>query len=290
MKRCLITGGSGFVGRHFQTRLRGMFDITNIDIKDGHDCRDFFRWSTEKFDLVIHLAAIVGGRLTIEGNPLSVATDLAIDASMFNWALRTRPEQVVYFSSSAAYPISQQTHVDSRLTEDMISLDNISKPDLTYGWSKLTGEYLSSFLKSENIKTYVFRPFSGYGPDQDLDYPFPSYIKRGVDGDNPFVIWGPGTQTRDFIHIEDIVSAVLRAIKYDFPHTVNLGTGVSTSFKDLAAMVSRIVGYDPEILFDMSKPVGVSHRVADISLLRTLYSPVISLEDGIRDAVSRFRK
>ena len=101
----LITGHKGFCGRHFVRKLH-RHNITGIDIRAGKDCRDFFRTSKKKFDLVIHLAAIVGGRETIEGQPLSVATDLSIDAEMFNWAVSTKQKRVIYYSSSAAYPIS----------------------------------------------------------------------------------------------------------------------------------------------------------------------------------------
>jgi hypothetical protein len=115
--KILITGHKGFVGRNFVKALPDS-DITGIDLKDGNDCRDFFKTNTDQFDLVIHLAAIVGGRATIEGEPLSVATDLSIDAEFFNWVQSTKPKNVVYFSSSAAYPIDlQTTHRRHRLAE-----------------------------------------------------------------------------------------------------------------------------------------------------------------------------
>jgi len=94
--KILITGHKGFVGRHFVAALPDS-EITGIDLKDGNDCRDYFKNNKTKFDLVIHLAAIVGGRATIEGEPLSVATDLSIDAEFFNWVHETKPTHVVYF-------------------------------------------------------------------------------------------------------------------------------------------------------------------------------------------------
>ena len=165
----LITGHKGFVGRYFVQRYSGHNNIIGIDLKEGNDVRDFFKKDQTSFDLVIHLAAVVGGRQTIENSPISVAVDLSIDAELFSWCLRTKPKHVIYFSSSAAYPISYQ-YRDSgiKLKEDMINLDNIRSPDLTYGWAKLTGEYLAKFIINEGINTTIFRPFSGYGSDQDL--------------------------------------------------------------------------------------------------------------------------
>lgn len=280
--KILITGSKGFVGKYFIKKLdTTKNDICQVDIKDGIDCRDFFKHSDIQFDLVIHLAAIVGGRETIEGRPLAVADNFSIDSEFFQWCLKTKPKKVVYFSSSAAYPVEYQTESNAKLlTEDMCTYDFPKKPDMTYGFSKLIGEYLSSFV--DNV--YVFRPFSGYGSDQDLSYPFPSYIKRAKERDDPFVVWGNGKQTRDFIHIEDIVEAVLLAVNLDVKGPINLGWGRATSFLDLADLVSKEAGYSPNILTLPEKPVGCMHRVSDNSKMLSFYTPKITLEEGIRMA------
>jgi nucleoside-diphosphate-sugar epimerase len=283
--KILITGSDGFVGRHFR-RVLGNHEIYPLDINTGVDARDFFRNAEYSVDLVIHLAAVVGGRETIERSPLKVAVDLSIDAEMFQWALRTKPGRVVYFSSSAAYPVAlQQLEHRTRLTEDDIDLDNISSPDMTYGLAKLAGEYQAKFLEAEGIRTHVFRPFSGYGTDQDLGYPFPSYILRALRKDNPVVIWGNGEACRDFIHIDDVVQAVLAAIDNDVQGPVNLGTGRATSFNELAALCSKAANYSPEYQHLLEKPVGVEYRVADNTKMSTFYTPKISLEEGIERAL-----
>jgi len=277
--KILITGHKGFVGKYFMRKYSN-HDIIGIDIKDGNDCRDYFKQSDDKFDLVIHLAAIVGGRQTIDNNPLSVATDLSIDSEMCQWALRTKPSRIIYFSSSAAYPTKLQTD-KYQLKESDIDLNDVSNPDMTYGWAKLTGEFLLQFLKTENIKTNVFRPFSGYGTDQDLDYPFPSYIKRANDLSDPFDIWGDGNQVRDFIHMQDIVDAVDAAIREDIDFPVNLGSGIATSFNELFAVVTSLKGYSAKPNHIQSAPVGVQYRVCDPSKMLSFYTPKISLEEGI---------
>lgn len=288
MKKVLITGHRGFVGRNFCKYFEAEHDVvlTGIDLMDGLDIRHFCKHSKEKYDLVIHLAAIVGGRTTIEGSPLAVATDLSIDAEVFNWALTTKPEHFVYFSSSAAYPVNLQTaSVDVQLSEEMIDLSNISNPDLTYGWAKLTGEYLAQFLERGGVKVHVFRPFSGYGSDQSLQYPFPMYIDRAKKRENPFEIWGDGTQTRDFIHIDDIVRAVMRAVEFDVQGPVNLGWGIGTSFNGLARMVTEEAGYSPEFHHVLDAPIGVINRVANPQKMLSFYEPKITLQEGIRRAL-----
>ena len=242
--KILITGDEGFVGTNFKKHLDTKKNqITGIDIKNGRDVRDFFAKDDTKFDVVIHLAAIVGGRATIEGNPLAVAADLAIDADLFQWALRTRPGHLVYFSSSAAYPIFlQRAEYKQKLKEWDINLDHIRTPDMTYGWAKLSGEKLASYARAEGLGITVLRPFSGYGTDQSLDYPFPSFIKRGREKEAPFNVWGKGTQVRDFIHIEDIVRATFEAITNKV-EVSNLCSGRATSFIDLAELVMMQAGY-----------------------------------------------
>lgn len=287
--KILITGHEGFVGRYF-LRKYDNHDIVGVDIKSGCDAIDFFRTDETHFDLVIHLAAIVGGRATIEGQPLSVANDLAIDALAFNWALKTKPKKFVYFSSSAAYPVSYQGWSWTRLGERLIDLNDVRQPDLTYGWAKLTGEMLASYVQAEGIDTYIFRPFSGYGEDQDLDYPFPSFIKRGVERDDPFVIWGDGEATRDFIHMEDVVNAVVAALEWDIQYPVNLGTGRATSFNELAKLVVAEVGYSPEFKHILDAPQGVKHRVCVPDRMLAFYKPKITLEEGIARAVKYFTK
>jgi nucleoside-diphosphate-sugar epimerase len=281
----LITGHKGFVGKYFIDKYQD-HNILGIDIKDGNDARDFFKENDSSFDLVIHLAAVVGGRQTIERSPISVAVDLSIDSEFFGWCLRTKPKHIIYFSSSAAYPIEYQYRdSDVLLKENMIDLDNIKSPDLTYGWAKLTGEYLAKFVSNEGIKTTIFRPFSGYGADQDLSYPFPSFIKRGLEKQNPFQIWGDGKQVRDFIHIKDIIDAVDECVKNSITGTYNLGTGIPTSFNDLCRIICNNVGYNPTIEHIESAPVGVMYRVCDPTKMLKFYKPKISLDEGINMAL-----
>ena len=283
--KILITGDAGFVGRHFRKYFEGQgHEIVGVDIVNGVDARDFFRTDNTYFDRVIHLAAVVGGRKLIEGSPLSLAVDLAIDAEMFGWALRTRPGCITYFSSSAAYPIKWQSieHCYT-LREDDINLNQIMTPDLSYGWAKLTGEMLAGHARMKGIKVHIFRPFSGYGSDQALDYPFPSFIKRGIDRADPFQIWGDGEQVRDFIHIDDIVEACIAGCESDVD-VANLCTGIPTSFNDLQRIVAEVAGYEPQVEHLPKEPTGVHYRVGNPKLMLTFYTPKISLREGIERA------
>lgn len=320
MRRTLITGGLGFVGSHFAKRLFKTDDVTVVDTNetcpiaryvppgraryDYRDIREWMRRGPPDSDLIIHCAAVVGGRQNIEGDPLAVATDLSIDAEFFNWLAKHKFKgKVVYFSSSAAYPIwMQHESAKRKLKENFIYHDGaVERPDMTYGWAKLTGEYLAQFAaKQYGIDVVIYRPFSGYGEDQDLCYPFPALVKKVLDKsvlnfESPVAVWGSGEQCRDFIHIDDIVDAVMETMDILQPgEALNLGTGHAVSFNDLIGrIVCSIVDSDGEfckIFRDTTKPEGVFYRVADVTKLYKLYVPKISLDEGIRRMVAHYRK
>jgi len=286
--KILITGSEGFVGRNFLSFFESRnYQVTKVDVKNGVDARFFFATDQTHFDLVIHLAAVVGGRATIEGNPLAVATDLAIDSDLFQWALRTRPGRIVYFSSSAAYPTELQSAQSAhQLKESDIDLSDIRTPDLTYGWVKLTGEMLAKYAREQGLKVTILRPFSGYGEDQDLDYPFPSFIARGRAKADPFKVWGTGTQVRDFIHIKDVVVGTIAAFEADV-EVANLCTGRGTNFLELAQIVMKTAKYSAPILTNPEAPVGVANRVGNPEFMLSFYQPRITLEEGVYLALNK---
>jgi nucleoside-diphosphate-sugar epimerase len=283
--KVLITGHRGFLGSHLVGHyLQQGADLTLVDIVEGNDARDFFRKSERQYDIVWHMAGVIGGRKGIEGQPLSVAVDLSIDAEYYNWIMRTKPKHAVYMSSSAAYPTYLQARGNQfYLCEDDIDLTRVENPDYTYGWSKLTGEYLAQFV--EGTKMHIFRPFSGYGGNQALDYPFPSFIRRAIRRDDPFEIWGDGEQVRDFVHVNDLIDCMLAAVDCDVDGPVNIGWGRPTSFNNLADMVTSVVGYTPEKNHIINNPVGVDYRVCDNSKMLEFYTPKITLEQGIDMAI-----
>jgi nucleoside-diphosphate-sugar epimerase len=287
---CLLTGDAGFVGRHFLERLKADgWDIEGCDIRRGmtEDCRRVFEGSTH-YDLVVHCAAIVGGRAKIEGAPMAVADNLSIDAGLWQWALRTRPGRVVYFSSSAAYPVVLQTGSTpwTLAEEDMHIADGIRQPDQTYGLAKLVGEIQASLVREEGVPVTVIRPFSGYGTDQPTDYPFPAFIDRALAKTDPFTVWGDGQQVRDWVHIDDIVELTMACVEAGVDGPVNACTGRPTSFDELATIVCREAGYMPDLHHVLDAPSGVQYRVGSPAVMNTIHTPAVSLEEGVRRAMT----
>lgn len=241
-----------------------------------------------RFDEVYHLASVVGGRALIEGDPLMVGIDLAIDSCFYLWAAKiNRPQRILYASSSAAYPtVKQGDRGAVALEESMIDFVNgFMQPDYTYGWSKLTGEYLGQIAAQVyKLKVAIVRPFSGYGEDQDLTYPVPSIALRVAARQNPVIVWGSGLQGRDFVHIDDCVEAcVLACRKISDGSAINIGTGMLTSFLDLAKQMIEIEGYRASVQGTDNKPIGVAQRYCDPSNMSNVlgWSPRISLQEGL---------
>jgi nucleoside-diphosphate-sugar epimerase len=285
--RALVSGDAGFIGRNFARRLLADgWDVVGFDIKTGNDARKLFPHNNDYgYDLLIHAAAVVGGRTAIDGDPLGIAQNMGIDHAALSWAVRTGTP-VLYFSSSAAYPVALQVGRGRPLGEmDLQLRGKVGMPDQTYGWSKVTGEVMVDAARKAGATVSVVRPFSGYGTDQDTDYPFPAFIARAKAKADPFDVWGSGQQTRDFIHIDDIYAASMAIVGSGTTEPVNLCTGTSTSFLDLARMVTLEAGYHPEIRPLPDKPVGCKHRVGDPRLMRRYWEPKVSLRDGIRRAL-----
>lgn len=301
----LVTGSAGFVGRHMVAALaRAGWKVFGCDVVSPHpppsvregvhvlgwmDCRKVFA-APERYDLIVHCAATVGGRATIEGAPLATAVNLGLDAEMFGYAARTKPRRVIYFSSSAVYPVEMQCVEQApgfgyRLHEDDVDLAHPRLPDQVYGWAKLTGELLAERAREQGVPVTVLRPFSGYGADQALDYPFPSFIDRAVRRVDPFPIWGSGRQVRDWVHIDDITATVMRAIEWGWDGPTNIGWGEPTNFLELARMVTTQAGYAPEIVTEPDAPSGVSYRVADPTRMYKLRAPLIPLAEGVARAL-----
>ncbi|MEP7127569.1 MAG: NAD-dependent epimerase/dehydratase family protein [Chitinophagales bacterium] len=268
---------------------KGDFRKFLTDIRENPDfINTRYGFAFPKFADVYHFAAIVGGRLKIDGDPMVVALDLSIDAEFFYWICTYKPARVLYPSSSAAYPVSMQTDAEAvALKESDIRFDqNLGQPDMTYGWSKLTGEYLAQIAaKHYGISVACVRPFSGYGEDQELTYPVPAIAARAAKKEDPFEVWGSGKQGRDFVHIDDCIDCILMAM--DNIHdgsAINIGSGKLTSFLDIITLFCDFAGYKPTIKPLLDKPVGVHSRYADMTFVadKFQWEPKVSVEEGMK--------
>lgn len=297
--KALVTGSAGFVGRHVVAELqRRGWDVTGCD-PAGWDRRDAlatFRRDENVYSLVVHAAASSPHRAAIDGEPMHFARNLQLDAAMFDWAVRTGQRHVLYLSSSAVYPVRLQSqeygdrYGPVQLGEDLVNLSpprvpGYWSPDTVYGWTKLTGEKLAASTRAAGVPVTVVRPFSGYGEDQSDDFPFRALVERARRREDPFTIWGDGTQVRDWIHIDDVVSGALAVVESGTVEPVNLCTGVGVPMVELARMACDRAGYSPRFNLRSDRPAGVAYRVGDPTRLREYYKPLVTLAEGIERAL-----
>ena len=280
--RILITGSAGFIGGRLLRKLWYDHTVVGVDKRPASgtitvDARDFFRdWESGHYDLVIHCAAVVGGRKLVE-SPLAHAENLEIDAALFQWAERAKPGRIIYISSVAAYPAELQCCPSVQpLHEDDIDLtDAISPPDELYGWAKLTGEFLASRC---SVPVSIPRPFTVYGEDQDPVFPFGNLVMQVRSGCRPLTVWGTGNQVRDLIHVDDVACGIMEMARQGVDGPVNFCTGHGITLRELAGKMAPDVETVPG-------PEGLWYRVGSPRLFSKFYTPRISLDEGIERAL-----
>ena len=265
-----MTGNAGFLGRHFTAELhRQGWDVHGCDrrrsellVLPDDDMRTLLPHTRTVYDLVVHCAAMSPHREAIDSRPVMHPYNVALDAAMFEWAIRTGQKRVLYFSSCAA----------------------ADGPVDGYAATKLTGEWLAAEARKAGLAVTVVRPYSGYGEDQSEDFPFRAFVERARRREDPFTIWGDGTQVRDWIHVDDLVRGALMTARAGVTEPVSLCTGAGTSMLEVAQMCCAEAGYGPEFEFRLDKPAGVSSRVGDPSMLYEFYRPTVSLALGVKRA------
>jgi nucleoside-diphosphate-sugar epimerase len=276
VKHALVSGSAGFVGRHLVPKLEAAgYEVVGVDPRQKADVErrrisatiaDYLRDHPEgQFDVIVHLAANIPDIHERIHSGHIAYSDIPLDYAMADYVSRHPPREAFVWPTSCA----------------------IDYPDDPYAWVKLTGERVFGSLKGVPLK--VLRPFSGYGGDQALSYPFPAILERVKNRENPLTVWGSGTQVRDFIHIDDLTDAFMWAIDRFPAHTpIDIGTGIGTDFIALARMMADAVGYSPEIKALSEKAESSRRRVANPAAAESCgFKPKISLGEGIRSALDQ---
>lgn len=290
LDKVLITGSAGFLGRHFVEELEASgTDVDRCDLVTGQSAGNFFRLSGGGYDLCIHCAYHVGGRARIDSDREALIMNLELDSALFRWAALTKT-RVLYISSSAVYPTILQTRswpAWGRLFESAwgVSSSSPAKADGDYGYAKCVGEKMADNARQCGVPVHVVRPFSGYGADQDKAYPFPACVARARSKQDPFEVWGDPDSLRDWIHVSDVVRGALAVVEADYQAPVNLCTGIGTSFAKLAKLCMEAAGYEAPIQANKDAPQGVFARVGDPTRMLQFYTPQVTIEQGVKEAV-----
>ena len=304
--RTLVTGGAGFLGAALANRLvkEGHTVLALDDLTAGDprrlssdvlltrgDVRDVPKlWTLlQGVDCVYHLAARVRVPESIhypsDYNAVNVGGTVSVMEAMRDTGVR----RVVFASSGALY--GEQAH-------QPVDEGQLPNPNSPYGVSKVAAEYYLATLGTlYNIETVSLRVFNAYGPGQDLppSYPpvIPQLLKQAQTGGS-LVIFGEGTQTRDFVFLDDVVDALVAAATATDVNraVINVGSGREISINDLAACVARVSGKQISVLHNQGQEGGVSRLVAGVGLAQDLlgWAPSTELEEGLRLTLERDRR
>lgn len=301
-----MTGGAGFIGSHVVDSLvssgyevividnlsTGKLENINSHVEEGRitfvmgDLRDadFVQKSVHDVDAVIHLAAITSVPFSITHPSLTHQVNVDGTTSLLNSCVSSNVRRFIYVSSCAVYGESRYLPIDERHPTNPIS---------PYAASKLAAErQCGIFSQLHKFSTVVLRLFNVYGSRQDsgnqgVVAQFVERAKRGL----PLIIYGDGSQTRDFVNVEDVTRAVLGALRSGNGEgrIFNIAYGKATTLNDLAKTVLKVAETDLELIYEKPRAGDLLQSFADISeARRTLgYNPRISLEDGLRPLLAR---
>jgi UDP-glucose 4-epimerase len=288
----LVTGGAGFIGSHLVDRLvnsgynvrvidnlstgklaniqghieNGKIEFAKGDIKDIEQVKE----CVHGVDAVVHLAAVTSVPFSVK-NP--ILTNLLVSLA------KERVGKFVFISSCAVYGDPQRLPVDENTPTNPIS---------PYAESKLLGEHYSlGFHENRLLKAVALRFFNVYGPRQGLnDYSgvitrFIDRVKQGL----PLIVYGDGSQTRDFVHVSDIVEAIQCCLENENAagQIFNIGSGKATSIDELAKTLLMLAGSNLEIIHETPRDGDIKHSYANTSKAeKTLnFNSKLSLKDGL---------
>jgi UDP-glucose 4-epimerase len=290
----LITGGAGFVGSHLAEALVADNEVRILDdlsggarehvpadatlvegdIRDGDALAD----AMDGADLAFHEAALVSVEESVQNPRKSNRINAAATVDLLEEA-RRQDARVVLASSAAVYG-----HPDSV----PVAEGDSKEPTSPYGIDKLTlDHYARRYHDLYGLETVPLRYFNVYGPRQNPEYSavVNVFFRQAADG-GPLTVEGDGKQTRDFVHVSDVVQANLLAATTDrVGEPFNVGTGSSVTVNELAETVLEVTDSDAEITHVDPRPGDIRHSEADVSKIREAlgYEPTVSLADGLRE-------
>lgn len=303
-KRIVVTGGVGFLGGYIIDGLqkRGCKNILIPKIEDYNfvnltDCVRMY--DDMKPDIVIHLAAVVGGIGANRQHPGKFFYEnLMMGVQLIDQARLRKIEKFVALGTVCSYP--KFTPVPFK--EDDIWNGYPEETNAPYGLAKKMLLVQSRSYRAEYGFNSIFLvPVNLYGPrdnfDPDSSHVIPALIKKCVDaidaGDDHIVCWGTGSASRDFIYAGDAAEGILLAAEcYNGPEPVNIGAGFEITIKDLVEKIVKLTGFKGQIRWDSSKPDGQPRRRLDISRAKKLFGfeAKMTFDEGLKRTIDWFRE
>ena len=303
-KRLTITGGKGFLGTHlvqeFQEHGYQEISIAGRPDYDLVKCDDIQRMYADlKPDIVIHLAANVGGIGYNRENPATLLYDnLMMGVQLLHQGYVRKIEKFVALGTVCAYP----KYVDVPFREEHLWNGYPEETNAPYGLAKKMMLVQSQAYRQQyGFNSIFLLPVNLYGPNDNFDPRFshviPALIKKCVDAnrnrEEEIIVWGTGNATREFLYVGDAAEAIrLATERYDRSDPVNIGAGSEISIKELVHLIADLTGFQGRIRWDDTKPDGQPRRTLDTSraFQEFGFKARTGLREGLKKAIAWYEQ
>jgi GDP-L-fucose synthase len=299
--KIFVAGHRGMVGSALMRRLEARAfssvvtrERSQLDLTDESAVAKFF--ANEKPHIVIVAAAKVGGIKANNDFPVEfLVENLRIQNNVIRSAYDIRVRKLLFLGSSCIYPkLAPQPIPESALLTGPLEQTNEA-----YAIAKIAGIKLCQAFSREYGANFISAmPTNLYGPNDNFDletsHVLAALLRKAHEAktrnDQKLVVWGTGKPRREFLHVDDLVSACLLLLeKYDSPEIINVGCGEDISIRELAELICDVVGFDGELAWDTTKPDGTPRKLLDVSKIRAIgWKPAIALRDGIAQTYQWF--
>lgn len=299
MKKILICGATGFLGRNLVIGLDGSYNVSyfshkDVDLTDKKDVR-FLLYKVQP-DIIIQAAAVTSGAKDITERPYIHVTDNAVmNSLLFREAYNLKVPHFIFLSCTAMYPQDR----DYPLKEEDFNY-KIYEKYFGVGWTKVYLEKMCEFYsRLGRTKFTVIRHSNCYGPHDKFDlersHVFGATVTKIMQAKDKIEVWGDGTEERDFLYVSDLVDFIKLAIeKQETPfELVNVGSGQSITVNDLINRIACLAGKaDLRVEYDLSKSMIPSKLVLNCDKAKKIFGwePKVSLEEGIKKTISWWKE
>jgi GDP-L-fucose synthase len=298
----IVAGATGLAGsaivKAFKSSGREVIGINRsvVDLMDAQATEAFIGRS--KPSLIVDAAAMVGGIGANNTYPVEFLSDnLTIQGNLMHAAHKAGVPNFVFLGSSCIYP----RDCEQPIKEEYLMTGPLEATNSAYAVAKIAGiEMINSYRKEYGTKWISLMPTNLYGPKDNHDlansHVLPAFIRRFVEaaesGATTVTLWGTGAPLREFLHVDDLASAVVLASeKYDSSMHLNVGSGEDLPIRELAEKVAHAAGFAGEIEWDATKPDGTPRKVLDVSRIKALgWKPTIRLDEGIASTIAWYKE
>lgn len=297
----VVAGGTGLAGsaivRAYQAAGEDVIPVSRkvVDLLDRDATFKFIK--DVKPSLVVDAAAKVGGIGANNSFPVEFLSDnVRIQSNLMEAAHAADVEKFIFLGSSCIYP----RDCAQPIKEEYLLTGPLEETNSAYAVAKIAGIELIKSFRKEYGRTWIsLMPTNLYGINDNFElqgsHVLPAFIRRFVEaaekGASVETLWGTGSPKREFLHVDDLASAVVHLGKtYNSSDHLNIGTGEDLTIKELAELVAELAGFKGELAWDTSKPDGTPRKVLDVSKAKALgWAPHISLRDGIASTIAWYK-